>query len=426
MRVLIVNYYYPPLIDAHAYRWAQISQHWANSAHQVEVITGRVLGVPDRRLESGVDVTRVGVIARTIQAAPSASSGALEPRRLRAKVMDLLRPLYRKVYWPDAAWHWIPSLITELLRRRGVKYDLVISYYPCMGAHLGVAALKYFSRYPEFKWIADYGDPFSTSLNMQPNNYAVYEWLNRRVERSLARSANFMVFTNDATADAYRVKLEPLENVQMIPHLVNIDRLYSISGRLLHDASAPIHLYYVGGFHKNIREPGRLFDLVRGLNRGGGRRYFLKIYGPLNGYSLSELSPADCPEIMYLGPIERDMAIEILKTADAIMNVDNENCIMTPSKIVECISTGRPIINITNRGTIYPPLQTYEKSGYVISVVEEKILDCNVIAVKSFLSRHCHAESAPLITVREALKNHALETVASQYLELGIGVNSGF
>lgn len=419
MRVLIVNYYYPPLIDAHAYRWEQIAQYWAKGGHQVEVITGRVYGVSDCLQESGVHVTRVGMIARSVRVSPPASNGTLIPRRLRGRIMDFLRPLYRTLYWPDSAWHWIPSLTLQLLRKRGIKYDLVISYYPCMGAHLGVAALKYFSKYPAFKWIADYGDPFSTSLTMQPNNYEVYNWLNKRTERSLARSADFMVFTNEATADAYRTSLGVDENVKVIPHLVNIERLYSAEFRSERDVGAPVVLSYIGGFHKNIRKPSRLFDLVRGLNRGGGGKYLLKIYGPLNGFHPAELSPADCPEIMYLGPIERDKAIEILKTADAIVNVDNENCIMTPSKIVECISTGRPVVNITNKGTIYPPLQTYEKSGYAISVLEEKISDDSTVAVKHFLSKHRHAESPPLTVVREALNSHALETVARQYLELG-------
>lgn len=419
MRILIVNYYYPPLIDAHAYRWEQIAQYWAKNGHQVEVITGKVRGSSNRGQESGVHVTRVGVIARSVQASPPASNGSLQPRRLRARIMDFLRPFYRTLYWPDSAWHWIPSLTLELLRKRGIKYDLVISYYPCMGAHLGVAALKYFSKYPAFKWIADYGDPFSTSLTMQPNNYAVYDRLNKRTERSLARSANFMVFTNEATSDAYRTALGVDENVRVIPHLVNINRLYSAGFRSGSVVSAPVILYYIGGFHKNIREPARLFDLVRGLNKGVSGKYLLKIYGPLNGFNLAELSPADCPEIMYMGPIERDKAIEILKKADAIVNVDNENCIMTPSKIVECISTGRPIVNITNKGTIYPPLEIYKESGYSLSLVEEKISDDNVIEARNFLSTRSHSESAPLMVVRGALNSHALETVASQYIELG-------
>jgi len=420
MRVLIVNYYYPPLIDAHAYRWEQIAQYWVKNGHQVEVITGRVRGAPDHGQESGVYVTRVGVIARSVQASsPASKKGALQPRRLLARIMDFFRPFYRTLYWPDSAWHWIPGLTLEMLRKRGIKYDLVVSYYPCMGAHLGVAALRYFSKYPAFKWIADYGDPFSTSLTMQPNNYSVYERLNKWTEHSLSRSANFMVFTNEATADEYRVALGVDENVRVIPHLVNIDRLYSRVFGSKRSVSAPVVLYYIGGFHKNIREPARLFDLVRGLNKDSSGKYLLKIYGPLNGFKLEELSPSDCPEITYLGPIERDKAIEFLKTADAIINVDNENCIMTPSKIVECISTGRPIINITNKGVVYRPLEIYEKSGYSISFVEEKISDNDVGAVKNFLNRHSNSNSAPLMVVRQALGSHDLETIANHYMELG-------
>lgn len=419
MRVLIVNYYYAPLIDAHAYRWEQIAQYWVKNGHQVEVITGRVRGASDRGQESGVHVTRVGVIARSVQVSLQASKkGTLQPRRLRDRIMDFFRPFYRTLYWPDSAWHWIPGLTLELLRKRGIKYDVVISYYPCMGAHLGVAALRYFSKYPAFKWIADYGDPFSTSRMMQPNNYAVYERLNKWTERSLSRRANFMVFTNEATADAYRAALGVDENVRVIPHLVNIDQLYSRDFRSVSCESSPVVLYYIGGFHKNIREPARLFDLVRGMNKGGSGKYLLKIYGPLNGFELEELSPSDCPEIMYLGPIERDKAIKLLKAADAIVNVDNENCIMTPSKIVECISTGRPIINISNRGMVYRPLEIYEKSGYSISLVEEKISDNDVIAAKNFLDIHSNSNSAPLMVVRRALSSHALETVANQYIKI--------
>lgn len=420
MKILIINYFYPPDDNAHVYRWNQIAKYWVEKGHKVEVFTGGVRGALNKSTESGVQVSRVGVVKRPIQntSLMLAHDNAKSLNVLNF-ILNFIRPFYRKIYWPDAMWHWMPSILYKIIKSRHEQYDLIVSYYPCMSAHLAVAALRRFSKYPNFEWIADYGDPFSTSPTMQPNNYAVYDRLNKWTERSLSRSANCMVFTNEATANAYSAVLGSQEKIKVIPHLVNINQLYSAELRSGCDAGAPVVLYYIGGFHKNIREPDRLFNLIRGLNKDEGK-YLLKIYGPLNGFSPAELAPADCPEIVYLGPIERDKAIEILKTADAILNVDNENCIMTPSKVVDCISTGRPIVNITNKGAAYQPLQAYEKSGYVISVLDEEISDGNVIAVKSFLAKHRQAESAPLIVVQEALKNHALETVANQYLELGM------
>jgi len=416
MKILIINYYYSPLIDAHAYRWEQIAKHWAENGHEVEVITGPVKGTPTRACESRVSVTRVGWISRPASP-PVANKDAPKPDDLMSKIAGTLRPLYRKLYWPDSAWHWVPALLINLLSKRQNKYDLVVSYYPCMGASLGVLALKAFSKHPDFRWVVDYGDPFSVSQSMQPNNYALYEKLNKFTERSLAHQATAMVFTNEPTAEAYKTGLGIADNVRIIPHLTNIDRLYAADPRPVSDTKAPTMLYYIGGFHKNIREPMRLFDLIRGLNKNESGKVLLTIFGPLNGYELQELSPIDCPEISYKGPIERDKAIEILKTADAIVNIDNKNCIMTPSKIVECISTGRPLINITNKGESYPPLQAYEQSGYVFPMTQDSITDDVVMAARQFLNKHARSSSAPLDVVRSALSCHTLETIANQYLD---------
>ncbi|MEO5698785.1 MAG: glycosyltransferase [Burkholderiaceae bacterium] len=422
MRILIINYFYPPVVDAHAYRWEQIARHWVAQGHRVEVISGRLHGVPLRGLQAGVDVTRVGFVARPLMhsaATPEQAPGVRA--RLVSFLVGALRPLYRKLYWPDAWWHWLPGALHEVFRRRHVDYDLVVSYSPCFGAHLAAAALKRWTTSRGLKWVADYGDPFATSLTMPPNNFAMYGRLNQRAERYVGRRADALVFTNEGTATAYREAGVCSEHkLRVIPHLVDVHRLYGGGRgepRRTPDetgAARATHLLYIGGFHRGIREPDQLFDTVRRLNRDGQREYLLTIYGPTNGF---DLSPADCPQIRHRGMIERENALDLLRDADVLVNVDNMNCAMVPSKIVEYIGTGRPLLNLTSGGASHAAVARYAACGFVLELSRDDVPSDDAAPVARFLARTA-GTVAPLDVVEQVLDGHTLASVAEQYRTL--------
>lgn len=420
MRILIINYYYPPVVDAHAYRWEQIARHWITQGHQVEVITSCVHGISNCSVDAGVSVTRVGLIARPT----SLSSGSPAPpglgAKLRAPLVNILRPLYSSLYWPDAMWHWIPSVLFEVIRRKSAKYDLVVSYYPCIGAHLAAAAIKSWINVSELTWIADYGDPFSISKSMPPNNFSLYSRLNKFIERRIARLADFLVFTNESTAAGYEATVSAPEKVRVIPHLVDVGMIYAGAREL--DRAAPsgagplrtTNLLYIGGFHRGIREPDLLFDLVRKLNLNSQHQYILKIYGPSNGF---DLSPKDCPQIIYCGMVERKTAIKLMRQADILINVDNKNCVMVPSKVVEYIGTGRPLINLGNEGVQHKALQRYVDSGYAISINGIELSTTELKSVVNFIMRYA-GSVAPLDVVEVTLSEYSLQRVGFCYMDI--------
>lgn len=424
MHILIINYFYPPVVDAHAYRWEQIARHWITQGHQVDVICGRLHGVPDRGIQAGVNVTRVGFVARPIMHSPAAQSRTKGMRaRLTSFLVDALRPLYRKLYWPDAWWHWWPSALREVLGRRHLHYDLVVSYYPCFSAHLAAAALKRWTKSSGLKWVADYGDPFATSLTMPPNNFALYGRLNQLAERYVGRQADMLVFTNESTAAAYHeTGVCPQDKLRVIPHLVDVRRLYAggrcgqRSTRRDAGASHVTHLLYIGGFHRGIREPDLLFDIVRRLNRNAEREYILTIYGPANGF---DLSPADCPQIRYEGMIEREKALDLLREADVLVNVDNMNCAMVPSKIVEYIGTGRPLLNLTSGGAGHAAVARYAECRLVLELSRDDLPSDDAGPVAHFLARTA-GTVAPLDIVEHVLSGYTLSSVAEQYRTLAL------
>ena len=422
MRILIINYFYPPVVDAHAYRWEQIGRYWVEQGHQVNVISGRLTSVADHILQDGVAVTRVGMFARLAMVS-SAPGSAFKNKQSPVKVfiLRIFRRLYRKIYWPDGWWHWSLSAMQEVLRNEHRGYDLIISYSPCFGAHLAAALLKRNAHSGDSTWIADYGDPFSISSSMPPNNFRLYSRLNWLVEREVFRKAGAVVFTNQSTFDSYKVIAAPHENkLHVIPHLVDVQKLYADKNKISKRdrcaaiTSNTIELLYVGGFHRGIREPEALFTLIRQLNRIEDRKYCLTIYGPTNGF---DLSPDDCPQILYKGMVSRKKAMELIREADILVNVDNMNCVMSPSKIVEYIATGRPLLNLNAGGALHPALSKYLDNQFAFNVTKNEISYNNVDSVARFLSRMAGVV-APQDLVEKALEGYTLQNVANQYSAL--------
>jgi glycosyltransferase involved in cell wall biosynthesis len=418
MRVLIINYYYPPVVNAHAYRWEQIARHWVEQGHQVEVITSRVHGVADKSEDAGVRVTRIGVVARPIKYSSTSSLGHRRFSSLLLKLINALRPLYRMFYWPDALWHWAICAALEIFSRRREKYDLIVSYYPCMGAHFAAALYKSCGNYQSAKWIADYGDPFSTSSSMPPNNFKLFGRLNLRTERYIAKTSDILVFTNISTAQAYTEMVATPDKVRVIPHLVDLDRFHA-GGENVRSAEHAgavsrriVNLLYIGGFHRGIREPDFLFDLIRRLNQCSDNKYILNIFGPENGF---DLSPEDCPDIIYGGMIEREKAIDLMRRADILVNVENRNCVMIPSKIVEYIGTGRPILNIKDEGVQHPALDVYIDQGYAMSVSRSDISGDQIDAVENFIFKRIDS-SVLLADLEVILAEYMIGHVANKYM----------
>ena len=133
-----------------------------------------------------------------------------------------------------------------------------------------------------------------------------------------------------------------------------------------------------------------------------------EVYGPLNGFTPEELS-ADF--VRYEGLIERDVAILYSRSNCILINVENINCVMTPSKVVEVVATGNPIINFHEQ----------QRSRLL---VDERLqnnifhVDANVGVSKllNFVNSRIH-QRVSINETRDILKAHSLETISSRYLE---------
>ncbi|MGE6565651.1 glycosyltransferase [Pseudomonas hunanensis] len=415
MNILIVNYHYPPMVGAHAYRWAQLAEFWAKQGHSVTVLTSIVKGASRSENRDGVDIIRVGNIAR------GAGQGAQANTRAQSNLIGLskkflisaMRTSYRFLYWPDGLWYWLPAALLGLYRLRRNRYDLVVSYSPTFTAHLATLIYRKLFRGKCACWVADYGDPFSVSETMPPNNLKLYRKLNYAAERSVVANADCSVFTNNQTLSVYKESFGMFD-AEVLPHLVDISAFYAGSPVVERsDTAGIINLVYVGGFHKGIREPAAMLSFFGQLVKRYPNCFALNIYGPSNGCDFSTCKPP----IFYHGAVSRATAIDLIKEADCLVNIDNSNCVMVPSKLVEYIATGRPIVNFNgDRGTI-DIMTKYGKTEMVVEI-GPVVSDDDIHRVASFIVNK-GGKVASREEVSRVLVDHDISRVGESYIRLG-------
>lgn len=110
--------------------------------------------------------------------------------------------------------------------------------------------------------------------------------------------------------------------------------------------------------------------------------------------------------------------MRLLHEGNLIVNVDNTGCVMTPSKIVECISTGRPILNVSHPGTDYPPMEEYVRRGYGLSVTAAAISDAHIAEIAAFIALSATQPSVSVDTIAQILAPHSIDAVLDRYLDV--------
>lgn len=104
------------------------------------------------------------------------------------------------------------------------------------------------------------------------------------------------------------------------------------------------NIAYVGSFYKGVRDPEYMLDiLIRASSRIDG--FKLNLYGPEIDSLPSKYREQYGEKLAVHGRVSKDRVIAAMKEADILVNIGNTVKNQLPSKILEYIGTGKPIIN---------------------------------------------------------------------------------
>lgn len=353
-RLLVISFSYAPMLHARAFRWTALTRHFASRGWEVDVLTSWQPGAAES-VAGTLRIHRVGwrwaenlrnlLQRRRGQTAASGASAHGAGSRLLHAIRSVL---WQPFYWPDSScfWYW-PAKMAALRLVREKAHDVVVSVTPTFtGALVGESVHR---AHPDVRWVLDVGDPFSLQVHAAANNVRLYGALNRRVERRLLSEADAISVTTSQAAARYAEAFpESAGKIQVIPPLFSLpdEPLAASSG-----SPGALRFVYVGTLYRKLREPGfllQIFDAL--LKRMAGKPLELHLFGDTHQFAdllvgwRQRLGDA----LQVHGSVPRAEVAAAIEEAAVLVNIGNRSEDQLPSKVVEYVASGKPILNIAS------------------------------------------------------------------------------
>lgn len=257
------------------------------------------------------------------------------------------------LYLPDPERPWAERLARAVLAQGIVERgDVLVTFGQPMSDHLAGLRIK---RHLGLPWIAHFSDPWSDNPYLSQN--PISRWRLRRMERQVFSEADRLLFTSRETVDLVMRKYPESwrKKTGVLPHAYD-PRLYGqVAARKA--GNDVLTLRYVGNFYGK-RNPLILIDALAHLleTRPGilnGVR--IELIGRWVGHERWSPDMAGLPAglLSFHKPVGYTESLRLMCDADALLIVDApfEHNVFFPSKLVDYLGAGRPILALTPTGT---------------------------------------------------------------------------
>lgn len=427
-------------MGARSLRWTALSEEFVKRGHEVYVIAGYAPGELDVEDRNGVHVHRVrnGWLDQirlmfkgwyfSSHTAGENTETTRYTRGMRYRVATLLNTIkkwltqnfqsaWRVIYWPDGSclWVWPAVRCARQLMKRN-NFDVLISVSHPFSGH--VAGLMVHRRAPAMRWLADNGDPFYFQEATPANNFRLWHKVNYWAESQVIKATDAFSVTTYETAEIYQnlFNNDPSKFLVIPPLLNNDFRKPTNTLKSLFPSEAII-LLYIGGFYGTMRNPVHLLDLFEKLlnqPRISCIPLQLHFIGAEVGFIERELQkrPSLTNHVFYQARMSHRRAIQAMFEADILINMGNPTSYQLPSKVVEYMATGKPILNITTttRDTSARKFQRYPLHfNWFVNGQN------NIGSLCSFIERSI-GTAIPLEDAFDYVRENTLKSVVDQYL----------
>lgn len=177
-----------------------------------------------------------------------------------------------------------------------------------------------------------------------------------------------------------------------------------------------INLLFVGKFYADIRHPQYLFDMMEQLR---DTNIVLHIVGPLNymGFDkeyINKYFTNKMSNIRFYGAVPPQEADELLLHADVLVHVGNSIDSLMPSKILDYISSGKPILNICKIRNC-PTIPLMERYPIGLTVFEDEAISGRIVEkVKRFCIEN-KGRQVPYEKIEKLYPECTIEYVGKQF-----------
>lgn len=427
MKLLIITYSYTPDLTPRAFRWSAVAGQLARMGHEVHVLCASAPRAAIELADNGVSVYRVRdwLLNASTRVTPGIAiakpSGVRRPYAgLRSFLRKTIRAVWRATYWPDYACGWVlPAASAARDLCTANHYDWVISVsHPFSGHVVGLLAKGYA---PDSKWFVDIGDPFCLMKEPSPNNRCLYGRLNRAIEHRVVTKGDAISVTTDSTRHLYESSFSlPAKKVMVIPPLLSLPASPAPSPR---QGGEPIRLIFVGTLYRNLRSPRFLLKCFSALIRALPERCLeLHFYGAVNdcGGDFAACPESLQPSLIVHGMVGRHEVLQAMVDADLLVNIGNDSESQFPSKVIEYMAVGKPILNLVSISgdTSAEALADYP-AALTVARTEEGPSQATIDSLCAFVLHPPRVDQALAENVRQRYSATQVATLYASMLEQG-------
>lgn len=253
---------------------------------------------------------------------------------------------------PDQYGRWkteVVDAVTKYINDTGHRPDALVTFAQPFTDHLIGLELK--SRFG-LPWLAHFSDPWVDNPFSRADEAT--RAANLSLERRVAENADLLAFTSQETVELFCSKYpDPIRRkTRVLPQCFEPTEIT----QSMSEPSGKITIRYVGNFYGS-RTPR---PLIAGLTDLAAR-----MPGILSDVSFELIGPGDAAEIERLTralpnglvntrpSVRYRESLQLMETADGLMVIDAPAAlsVFLPSKLIDYIGAGKPVIGITPEGT---------------------------------------------------------------------------
>jgi hypothetical protein len=320
----------------------------------------------------------------------------------RVGAVHRIAPLLRFPYHRLGALAHLPDTM-RLLNGQAVRlagrlhaarpFDAMLSWSTYHSVHLAAQTLQRRLRLP---WLAHMSDPWVDNAFV---SYGAFTGgVNRRLERAVMAAAGRILFTTPETVDLVMGKYPRAwrEKAIVIPH--GYDRsLYSGSTPPPREGR-PLVVRYIGNFY-GMRSPEPLYaalNAVLARSPAALDGVVFEIVGKLDPGMDTTASARRLPPglVTTVASVGYRRSLEMMETADLLLIVDApaKLSVFLPSKLVDYLGSGRPILSLTPQGAAR---RVTLEAGYWAAAPDDPDTSASALLAALAHVRAGHAGSAP-------------------------------
>ena len=364
-KILLVSHQFLPHLSPRTTRWKTLVDKLIDMGNEVTILTG---SSPDETVENYNILYFGNKKMSTTMNSIRKDANNLDNPSLKKIIYNLLKKVYRFLFknfaWPDYAMFWIFTVYKNKTKI-SKDFDSVISVSLPFTSHVCASIIV---KELKTKWVMDIGDPFSLKVQSPENNTILYSFLNRFIEKKYYNKADQIFFTHQEVLDFHQKKFKIKNSKLKIGHpIFEILNKNILLSKEYNYNKLPINIGYFGIFTDKIREP---FNYINYIANNLGDEF--NHYWYINEESKKYFTPFQDQGNHFIEQlIPREEAIKkMINNFHLLLSIGNTNKYQLPSKVIEYISLGKPVIHFAEIPS--DPMYRFEKLFTNLKIINKE------------------------------------------------------